>query len=310
MPLDNNAPLLKLQNISLVFHSFGRNGNKDKDELLFDGFSLEVYPGELVAIIGDSGSGKSTLLNIIAGFIKPFRQDNSLAGKIGYWLFKQQNEKKMSGHVFLEGNDISNDEPWERDIGLVMQRFNTYSHMTIQENLEFPLKFKKINKDQRRRKIAELPSQLGINELSNKENVDKMSGGESQRIAIGKILLKDPAIALLDEAFANLDPIRRQTLVNIVINSYLKENQNGNKKRAIIMVTHNWEDAEKADKIVVMRAHKSSKLWENRIMGTSSINVYERSGKIPAWEIFREEESPLDIKIVCLAEKKANEANN
>ncbi len=150
-----------------------------------DGVSFEVKRGEFFVILGPSGCGKSTLLNLIAGFEKP-----------------------DSGEIFINGKRVSSPSyvvpPAGRDIAMVFQTYALYPHMTVYENIEFPLKMKGTGKEDRKRKIEEISDLLGISHLLGSKPA-QLSGGERQRVALARALVRNPAILLMDEPLSNLD---------------------------------------------------------------------------------------------------------
>jgi ABC-type sugar transport system ATPase subunit len=141
---------------------------------------LEVADGELVVLVGPSGSGKTTLLRLVAGLDEP-----------------------TAGTIQLDGKDVAGVPPHRRNVALVFQNFALYSHLTVEENLTFG--------QERRSKaqIGEAASLLGISHLLNRYPAD-LSGGEQQRVALGRAIVRQPAAWLLDEPLSSLDgPVRR-----------------------------------------------------------------------------------------------------
>ena len=184
---------------------------------------VEIEDGHLVCLLGPSGCGKSTTLSMIAGLEKPTE------GKI--WF----DDKKM--------NDI---EAEDRDIGMVFQDYALYPHMTIRENIAFPLKMKKIKKAERIEKVDRIAELMQIQDLL-KRKPGKLSGGQQQRAAIARALVKEPRLLLLDEPLSNLDARLR-----IELREEIRRLQ---KKLAIttIFVTHDQEEAMSlSDRILLM----------------------------------------------------------
>lgn len=185
--------------------------------------SLKIFQGEYFVILGHTGAGKTTLLEIIAGLIQP---DN--------------------GKIWLKGKEINNLLPETRNIGFVYQDYALFPHLSVVENIKFGLRLKKLDKstiDQRVSKIIDL---LHISHLTS-AYPKTLSGGESQRVALGRALVIEPQILLLDEPLSNLDPNLRGQL-----QSELKKIHQ-NLMITTIHVTHNFDEAiALADRIGIM----------------------------------------------------------
>ncbi len=172
---------VELRNIKKIY----KTGKIEYEAL--KGVDLKINKGEFIAIVGPSGSGKTTLLNLIGCL------DNITSGKI-----------------FLEEEDISLLKPKEltelrrKKIGFIFQTFNLMPVLTVYENIEFPLFFSKISSKIRKEKVQSLIEELGLENVS-KHRVSDISGGQQQRTAIGRALIKDPIIVLADEPTGNLD---------------------------------------------------------------------------------------------------------
>ncbi len=171
-----------VQNVSKSFHP----SKRVEIQALRD-ISLDVRPGELLVIVGPSGSGKSTLLRLIAGLEFP-----------------------TSGTISIDSQVMNDVDPKDRDVAMVFQNHALYPHMTACDNLAFPLKLRKlpsIEIDCAVRATAEL---LGISSLLDRMPAD-LSGGEKQRVAVGRAIIRKPKVFLLDEPLSNLDlPMRTQ----------------------------------------------------------------------------------------------------
>src|SRR5438067_540759 len=144
-------------------------------------FSLAVKDGEFVAVLGPSGCGKTTLLRLIAGL-----------------------EQSDSGTISIDGQIVNSLPPGERDIAMVFQNYALYPHMTVQENLAFPLKLRKVEKTQMRERAHEAAELLGIGELLDRKP-ESLSGGQRQRVALGRAIVRRPKVFLFDEPLSNLD---------------------------------------------------------------------------------------------------------
>ncbi|RMF33059.1 MAG: ABC transporter ATP-binding protein [Chlorobiota bacterium] len=146
-----------------------------------DGIELEVERGEFLVVVGPSGCGKSTLLRLIAGLESP-----------------------TSGEIYFDGRPISTLPPQRRDVGMVFQNYALYPHMTVAENIAFPLRVRKISKAEitlHVRQVAALLSLEGLLERFPRE----LSGGQQQRVAVGRALVRSPRVFLFDEPLSNLD---------------------------------------------------------------------------------------------------------
>jgi multiple sugar transport system ATP-binding protein len=146
-----------------------------------DDVDLEIDDGEFMVLVGPSGCGKSTLLRLIAGL-----------------------EQVSAGSVLIGGRDVTDVAPQDRDIAMVFQNYALYPHMTVEENLAFGLKRRKVPKEERNRLVQEAAKTLGLEELLDRKP-SALSGGQRQRVAIGRALVRNPVAFLLDEPLSNLD---------------------------------------------------------------------------------------------------------
>lgn len=162
---------IKLQNIRKRFG----------ETVALDDLSLEFCDGKLTTLLGPSGCGKSTLLNLISGILPP-----------------------TSGSIYFGDRDVTSLSPDKRNIGLVFQNYALYPHMTVGENIAFPLEIKKVSKKERMERAAEFAKLLRIEDYFNRKP-SQLSGGQQQRVAIARALAKEPEILLLDEPLSNLD---------------------------------------------------------------------------------------------------------
>jgi len=144
-------------------------------------FSLEVADGELVVLVGPSGCGKSTLLRLLAGLEQPTEGTSRIAGRVV--------------------NDLS---PQARNIAMVFQDYALYPTMTVRGNLEFPLRMRKLNRQEVERRIAWAAELLALTDVLHRLPKE-LSGGQRQRVAMGRALVRDPTVFLLDEPLSNLD---------------------------------------------------------------------------------------------------------
>ena len=185
--------------------------------------NIDIYKGEFLTILGSSGCGKTTTLRMIAGF-----------------------ETQTSGEIFVDGKEVRDEEPYERQVNTVFQNYALFPHMTIYDNVAFGLTMKKMPKDEIKKKVMDI---LELVQLSGFETrkPDQLSGGQKQRVAIARALVNEPQVLLLDEPLGALDlKLRKQMQFE------LKRLQ---KKLAItfIYVTHDQEEAlTMSDRIAIM----------------------------------------------------------
>ena len=194
------------------------------DKCVLDQFSLNAEEGEFVVILGPSGCGKSTLLRIICGLEKP-----------------------DSGQIRISGNDISLLEPKDRNIAMVFQNYALYPHKTVYQNLSLSLKLLKVDKLDIEKKVKDVSRKLRIEDLLSRKP-GSLSGGEMQRVAVGRALIKNPVLFLFDEPFSNLDASLRITLRD--------ELRNLHKELGVTMVyvTHDQTEAMSlGDKVVIIK---------------------------------------------------------
>jgi putative ABC transport system ATP-binding protein len=191
--------------------------------------SLTVPTGEFLALLGSSGSGKSTLLNLIAGLDRP-----------------------SSGSVIAQGQDLSKMSSLElacyrrQTVGMVFQSFNLLPRMTLEENVELPLRLAEVDRSERAARVREALERVGL-ERRVGHRPSELSGGEQQRTAIARALVNRPKILLADEPTGNLDSATGESILAL-----LREIQN-NPGMTIIMVTHERTLAERfADRLAVM----------------------------------------------------------
>ncbi len=197
-----------------------------------DQISLEVRAGEFLALLGASGSGKSTLLNLIAGLDRP-----------------------TSGAIFAQGRDLAGMSSEElarhrnRTIGMVFQSFQLLPRMTLEENVELPLRLAEIPRGERPGRVREALDRVGL-AARVKHRPTEMSGGEQQRAAIARALVNQPMILLADEPTGNLDSKTGDEIMRLIAGIHRPASGPG---RTVIMVTHERALAEQyADRIVTL----------------------------------------------------------
>ena len=146
-----------------------------------DNMNLNIADGELVGLLGPSGCGKSTTLFMLAGLNDP-----------------------TSGHIYFGGKDVTKVAPEDREIGLVFQNYALYPHMTVADNIMFPLINRKVPKAEARERAQEMAKLVQLDHLMDRKP-KALSGGQQQRVAIARALVKKPEVLLLDEPLSNLD---------------------------------------------------------------------------------------------------------
>ena len=225
----------------------------DKKILALEDINLTIEDGQFFVLLGPSGAGKTTTLRCIAGL-----------------------EKIDSGSILFDNELVTEDQPASRDVSFVFQQFSLYPHYTVYENLAFPLRspMRKLPEEEIKTKIEDISKMLKIsNKLKNKAT--ELSGGEMQRVAIGRALVRKPNIYLMDEPLSSLDAKLRESL-RVELKS-IQTNLNA----TILYVTHDQAEATTlADKIGVLKEGKivqigtPEEIYEN----PNSIYVSQRLG--------------------------------
>ena len=189
-----------------------------------DNFSTELPDGHLICLLGPSGCGKSTILNMLCGII-PVTQ----------------------GNIFFDDKDVTKLPPDQRNIGMVFQNYALYPHMTVQENIAFPLEVQKISKKERFAKAEEIAKLVHVDGLL-KRYPSELSGGQQQRVAIARALIKNPALLLMDEPLSNLDARLRLEMREEIRRIQQETGV------TTVFVTHDQEEAMSiSDSIVLMK---------------------------------------------------------
>jgi putative spermidine/putrescine transport system ATP-binding protein len=155
-------------------------------ELVLDRVSLDVRPGEFLTLLGPSGSGKTTLLHIIAGFVRP-----------------------ETGAILIGGEDMTDVPPHRRGIGIVFQNYALFPHMTVAENVAFPLKARKVGREEIKRNVERALSLVKLQGFGARR-VDEVSGGQRQRVALARAIVFRPKVILMDEPLSALDKQLRE----------------------------------------------------------------------------------------------------
>ena len=221
--------------------------------------NLSISGGDLTVFLGPSGCGKSTLLRMIAGLELPYE-----------------------GSILVDGVDITGQEPRRRNVAMVFQNYALYPHLTVRENLAFPLKVAKVPKDQIAVKVTETAGLLGLTSMLDRYP-KTLSGGERQRTAVGRAIIRDPKIFLFDEPLSNLDfQLRNQ------MRGELRSLQQKMAKTAVYVTHDQTEAMTMADSLVVLNKgaimqigtpteifHQPANLFVARFIGSPPMNIIE-----------------------------------
>lgn len=218
---------ITLDHLTKIFPGKGIK-NKNKEVVAVDDFNFTIPDGKLVGLLGPSGCGKSTTLNMISGLLKP-----------------------TSGKIFFGERDVTTLPPEERGVGMVFQNYALYPHLTVRENIRFPLENltgkDRPSKEEMEKRVQDAAKLVHIDELLDRKPAE-LSGGQQQRVAIARALVKLPRVLLLDEPLSNLDArLRLQTREEI---------RRIQKETGIttVFVTHDQDEAMSiSDLIVVMK---------------------------------------------------------
>ena len=270
-----------LQNLTKIFPSRNKK-DKGAEVIAVNDFNLEIPDGKLVGLLGPSGCGKSTTLYMISGLQTP-----------------------SSGKIFFGEDDVTRLTPENRGIGLVFQNYALYPHMTVQQNILFPLQNLKgenrLSKEEMLKRANEVAKLVQIGEYMNRKP-SELSGGQQQRVAIARALVKMPRILLLDEPLSNLDArLRLQTREEI--RRIQRDTQ-----ITTIFVTHDQEEAMSiSDYIVVMKLgvimqtgkpqwiyDDPANLFVAKFLGTPPINLF--TGKVQNGKLYIGNEQVMDTK--------------
>ena len=260
---------------------FPPRGGKGEGVTAVKNFSFEIPDGKLVALLGPSGCGKSTMLNMICGLEKP-----------------------TSGKIFFGEDDVTNVSPELRGVGMVFQNYALYPHMSVYNNIIFPLGnlkgAEKMTKEAMKERAERVAKLVQIDRLMDRKP-GELSGGQQQRVAIARALVKTPRLLLIDEPLSNLDArLRLQTREEI---------RRIQKETGVttVFVTHDQEEAMSiSDTIVVMKdgeLHQSGKpqevyddpvnLFVAKFLGTPAINVFD--GRAEKGRLMIGDDAVLDI---------------
>ena len=272
-----------LENLTKKFPN--RNKKEHGEVTAVDNFNFEIPDGKLIGLLGPSGCGKSTTLNLLSGLQKP-----------------------TAGRIFFGDDDVTNLPAENRGVGLVFQNYALYPHLTVKQNIMFPLQNlkgkDKLTKEEMEKKAFEAAKLVQIHELMDRKP-SELSGGQQQRVAIARALVKMPRVLLLDEPLSNLDArLRLQTREEL--RRIQRETQ-----VTTVFVTHDQEEAMSiSDMIVVMKdgviqqIGKPQDVYDSPInlfvakfLGTPPINVFH--AEVKGGTLYIGEEAILRVKDVA-----------
>ena len=194
--------------------------------------TLDVQDGEFLVIVGASGCGKTTLLNLVAGFDSP-----------------------TGGQIFLDGKPVTGITP---ECGMIFQQYALFPWKTVQDNVEFGLKMKRMPKAERKERAARFIDIVGLKGFE-KNYPHHLSGGMKQRVSIARSLANNPAVLLLDEPFAALDAMTRQVLQEQLVRIYEKH------RKTIIFITHSIDEALLLSSRIVMMTARPGRIAQEII---------------------------------------------
>jgi multiple sugar transport system ATP-binding protein len=217
----------------------------DGDVRALDGLSVDIEDGEFFALLGPSGCGKTTLLRTIAGL-----------------------ETASSGTVRIGERDVTRLEPGERDVAMVFQDYALFPHMTVADNIAYPLRIKKVGRAERRAKAAETGAGLSLAALMERRPA-QLSGGQQQRVALARAMAAQPTVFLFDEPLSNLDARLR-----LEARTFLKKLQH-DLDVTTVFVTHDQAEAlALADRIAVMESGHIRQLGTPKEIFQRPANVF------------------------------------
>lgn len=272
-----------LQHLTKKFPN--RDRKKSDDVIAVSDLNIEIEDGRLIGLLGPSGCGKTTTLNLISGLLKP-----------------------TEGRIYFGDEDVTQLPPEKRGIGLVFQNYALYPHLTVRQNILFPLQNlkgkDKLSKEEMRQKVLEAAKLVQIDDLLERKP-NELSGGQQQRVAIARALVKMPKVLLLDEPLSNLDArLRLQTREEI---SRIQKETG----ITTIFVTHDQDEAMSiSDIIVVMKQGRVQQigkpqdvydspdnLFVAKFLGTPPINVFD--GQVRAQKLYIGKDCVLEVKGVA-----------
>jgi putative spermidine/putrescine transport system ATP-binding protein len=246
-----NDPMVKLEGVSKNYGAF--NALQET--------SLSVEKGEFLTLLGPSGSGKTTLLNVISGMQSP-----------------------TQGKVFINGNDVTAVPPSKRGLGMVFQNYALMPHMTVFENIAFPLQIRRVGREEIKRRVSDVLGLVGLSTLAHRKPKE-LSGGQQQRVSIARCLVYDPSLILMDEPLGALDKKLREQMQIEIKRLHVESGI------TIMYVTHDQEEAlNMSDRIMLMKGGQIEQLGTPGELYSNPVSVFAAD--------FIGESSILDVEVV------------
>ena len=211
----NNKTLVSLRNLNKHYGDFAA----------VDDIALEIQDGEFLTFLGSSGSGKSTTLSMLAGFETP-----------------------SSGEILVDGKSLVNVPPHKRDIGMVFQRYSLFPHLSVRDNIAFPLAIRKLAPAERDRRVDAMLKLVQLEQFAHRRP-SQLSGGQQQRVAIARALVYEPRILLMDEPLGALDKKLREDLQDELRQLHRRLGI------TIVYVTHDQEEAMRLSQRIAIFSH-------------------------------------------------------
>lgn len=251
--MDKQA-VIALKNISFSYP-------QSESEALSD-ISLEIFPGEWIAVIGHNGSGKSTLAKIINGLIEA-----------------------SQGQVWVDQELLTEESIWSirRKVGMVFQNpDNQFVGSTVEDDIAFGLENAGVPRDEMIKAIDRALAQVGMSDFRSKEPA-RLSGGQKQRVAIAGIVALEPKVVILDEATSMLDPEGREDVLGTI------KELNQEKQLTVISITHDLEEASQADRVIMMKQGRIHKIGRPHEIFQLGSELVEAGLDVPFQEKLKEE---------------------
>ncbi|MBY8934439.1 ABC transporter ATP-binding protein [Pseudomonas fluorescens] len=211
----NDKPLVSLRNLNKHYGDFAA----------VDNISLDIKDGEFLTFLGSSGSGKSTTLSMLAGFETP-----------------------SSGEILVNGESLVNVPPHKRDIGMVFQRYSLFPHLSVRDNIAFPLAIRKLAAAEREKRVDAMLKLVQLEQFAHRRP-SQLSGGQQQRVAIARALVYEPRILLMDEPLGALDKKLREDLQDELRQLHRRLGI------TIVYVTHDQEEAMRLSQRIAIFSH-------------------------------------------------------